>query len=94
VNFLAASSWRHRAACATHPVPLWTEPVKGAPAALARRREAVAICHGCPVRHECLLVVLDDAANTDGLLPIFGGTNAAERAHWRKTSSLAPPPRE
>lgn len=98
--FRVATSWTDQAACAAHPDPLWTEPStighprRRAEDSRARRRLAVAICAGCPVRVPCLVDALgeDVPGHTAGPYPVRGGFTAAERVLWARMSSSPAPP--
>ena len=70
-------SWWERAACSGHPTSDWypgTEPGEAAAAARALR-----ICHGCPVRLDCLRYALD-APELHG---IWGGVEERRRHKLR-----------
>lgn len=67
--------WTDDSACKGHPVPtMWS--VEGpAPAAVAMRREAKRICHGCTVIDKCLGHALTMPEN----FGVWGGLEVAER---------------
>jgi len=71
--------WRGRAACATADPDLFTGPF-----GLNGVRRAKGVCHGCPVRIECLEFALA-TADTFG---IWGGLTDGERRRLQQRRSL------
>lgn len=70
-----AGDWRHRAACRGAPEPELWFPVGDTEAALLQTQDAKQICHGCPVRADCLQDALDRGHD----FGIFGGLTEDER---------------
>ncbi|MFI1723887.1 histone-like nucleoid-structuring protein Lsr2 [Streptomyces sp. NPDC020489] len=66
--------WQDRAACAGEDLELFFSR------SAADRANAVAICHDCPVRAECLYEQLQ-YETADGRYGVFGGLTAADRQH-------------
>lgn len=65
--------WMKDAACTGHPVSWWFPDNETQ--WMHQAREALAICHRCPVQAECLQFAIDN----DDRHGIFGGTLPHER---------------
>ena len=74
---IARPAWHREAACRGQGTAGWF-PARGAPT-----QPAKAVCHGCPVRSECLAVGLEQPGWGDA--GIWGGTSARERRQLRKS---------
>lgn len=82
------NAWRARAACAGQVPDVWFLP--------ETEKEAIRICHGCPVRAECLADALthEGAAET-GRYGIRGGLTPVQRSgrsQAKKTRDGVPVP--
>jgi WhiB family transcriptional regulator, redox-sensing transcriptional regulator len=72
----AAQSWRGRASCRGEDPSRWF-PARGADLSELRT-----VCHGCPVRAECLAYALGGGASSTG--GIWAGTSARQRREIRR----------
>ncbi|OII63108.1 transcription factor WhiB [Streptomyces sp. CC53] len=76
--------WRLAAVCREEDPDLFFPVGTGVPA-LMQAEEAKRICHGCPVRSECLRWALDTGQDHG----IWGGTDEAERRTLRRRAARA-----
>lgn len=74
------TDWRHEAACIGQ-IDLMFADGRGQ-ATIAQTNRARALCHTCPVIHECLAEALEAQGWDDW--GVFGGTVARERRHLRR----------
>lgn len=74
-------TWTDRAACRDVDPEVFFPISRNAAAA----SEAIAICEGCPVRHECLTVALTRAE-----VGVWGGTTEAQRRRIRAAPPVEP----
>lgn len=79
-------AWRDQAACTRADPRLFTDPRPGTD----DTRRAVAHCHACPVRQECLTTAL--AHHPDADVGIWGGTTAQARRTLRRRATLPAEP--
>jgi WhiB family redox-sensing transcriptional regulator len=77
--------WRHLAACRELEDKSLFFPVRGG----NTHREALAVCHRCPVIAECLADALSLNANPEG---IWGGTTRNQRTPMRRWPMASPEP--
>ncbi|MDQ0785349.1 WhiB family transcriptional regulator [Streptomyces sp. B3I8] len=77
-------NWRDRAACRTEDPDLFF-PVGTTGPALLQIEEAKSVCHGCPVRDECLEWALE--AGQD--IGVWGGLTELERRALKRRRATA-----
>uniref|UniRef100_A0AAU2VHU8 Transcriptional regulator WhiB n=1 Tax=Streptomyces sp. NBC_00008 TaxID=2903610 RepID=A0AAU2VHU8_9ACTN len=74
-------NWRERAACRDEDPDLFF-PIGTTGPALVQTEDAKAVCHGCPVRAECLRWALENSQDTG----VWGGLDEAERRALKRRS--------
>ncbi|WNI33923.1 WhiB family transcriptional regulator [Streptomyces sp. ITFR-6] len=74
-------NWRERAACRDEDPDLFF-PIGTTGPALVQAEDAKAVCHGCPVRAECLSWALENGQDTG----VWGGPDEAERRALKRRS--------
>ncbi|MFF3171311.1 WhiB family transcriptional regulator [Streptomyces sp. NPDC057900] len=74
-------NWRERAACREEDPDLFF-PIGATGPALVQTEEAKAVCHGCPVRAECLRWALENGQDTG----VWGGLGETERRALKRRS--------
>jgi WhiB family redox-sensing transcriptional regulator len=80
------TTWQDEALCAQTDPALWFPENRGDPGATAKQ-----VCHGCPVRRECLADAMAREGDGDRYrrFGIWGGLTAAERAALRTRQRMA-----
>lgn len=74
-------NWRERAACREEDPDLFF-PIGTTGPALVQTEDAKTVCHGCPVRAECLRWALENGQDTG----VWGGLDEAERRTLKRRS--------
>ncbi|MFF3260178.1 WhiB family transcriptional regulator [Streptomyces sp. SID11233] len=74
-------NWRERAACRDEDPDLFF-PIGTTGPALVQTEDAKAVCHGCPVRAECLRWALENGQDTG----VWGGLDETERRALKRRS--------
>ncbi|MGC5396175.1 WhiB family transcriptional regulator [Streptomyces sp. DT20] len=74
-------NWRERAACRDEDPDLFF-PIGATGPALVQTEDAKAVCHGCPVRAECLRWALENGQDTG----VWGGLDETERRALKRRS--------
>ncbi|MFJ4898266.1 WhiB family transcriptional regulator [Streptomyces sp. NPDC088727] len=74
-------NWRERAACREEDPDLFF-PIGATGPALVQAEDAKAVCHGCPVRAECLRWALENGQDTG----VWGGLDETERRALKRRS--------
>ncbi|MGW0666132.1 WhiB family transcriptional regulator [Streptomyces sp. NPDC002746] len=74
-------NWRERAACRDEDPDLFF-PIGTTGPALVQAEDAKAVCHGCPVRAECLRWALENGQDTG----VWGGLDETERRALKRRS--------
>lgn len=74
-------NWRERAACRDEDPDLFF-PIGTTGPALVQTEDAKAVCHGCPVRAECLRWALENGQDTG----VWGGLDENERRALKRRS--------
>ncbi|MFI6950292.1 WhiB family transcriptional regulator [Streptomyces sp. NPDC050422] len=74
-------NWRTHAACRDEDPDLFF-PIGSTGPALVQTEDAKAVCHGCPVREECLRWALENGQDAG----VWGGLGEAERRALKRRS--------
>ncbi|MFD0020481.1 WhiB family transcriptional regulator [Streptomyces sp. NPDC058382] len=74
-------NWREHAACRDEDPDLFF-PIGTTGPALVQAEDAKAVCHGCPVRQECLHWALENGQDSG----VWGGLGETERRALKRRS--------